>query len=119
MVKAGNATVMITSMQRAIDFYTEVLGMKLTGRYDDDWATVEAGGFTIGLHPQDPNYPEPGHHGSILIGLNVDDIEVAQAKLAAGQTPNIGPVIKGDGGAFVHFNDPDGNSLYLWQMPKS
>jgi len=110
---------MITSMQRAIRFYTGILGMNLINRYDDHWATVEAGGFTIGLHPHDPNYPAPGNHGAILIGLNVDDIDAAAATLASSNATIIGTVVKGDGGAFLHFNDPDGNSLYLWQMPQS
>ena len=39
-------------MDRSVRFYTEVLGLKLTNRFGDSWATVEAGkGLTIGLHP--------------------------------------------------------------------
>ncbi len=116
MVTGGNATVMISNMDAALKFYTEVLGMKVASHYGDDWATVEAGGFTVGLHPASPDHPGPGSHGSILVGLMVDDIDAAHEKLVAGGARNIGPAIKGEGGAFIHFNDLDGNSLYLWKM---
>ena len=31
---------------------------------------------------------------------------------------NVGPVKREAAGSFLHFEDPDGNRLYLWQMPK-
>lgn len=117
MVTGGNATVFIRNMDAAIAFYTEVLGMKLATRFGDAWATVEAGGFTVGLHPQDPKHPSPGTHGAIVLGLNVDDIEAGHTRLFAESGLEVGPVIKGDGGNFVHFHDVDGNALYLWSMP--
>ena len=49
MVTGGNATVFITEMDKALRFYTEVLGMKVASHYGNDWATVEAGGFTASL----------------------------------------------------------------------
>ena len=39
-------------MDNAIRFYTEVLGLKLTNRFGNNWATVQAGKtLVIGLHP--------------------------------------------------------------------
>ena len=116
MVTGGNATVFITEMNRALGFYTEVLGMKVASHYGDDWATVEAGGFTVGLHPKDPKQPDPGTHGAIMLGLNVGDIDAARVKLVNGGALEVGPVVRGSGGAFVHFHDLDGNALYLWSM---
>jgi predicted enzyme related to lactoylglutathione lyase len=118
MVTGGNATVFLTNMNAPIKFYTEVLGLKVTAHYGDAWATVAAGGFVIGLHPAGPKSPAAGTPGSIQIGLMVDDIEVGLAKLKEGGARNIGEIERGDGGSFVHFGDPDGNALYLWQMPK-
>jgi catechol 2,3-dioxygenase-like lactoylglutathione lyase family enzyme len=43
MITGGNATVFVSNMDRAVQFYTEVLGLKLTNRFGDNWATVEAG----------------------------------------------------------------------------
>ena len=119
MVSAGNATVYINSMDAAIAFYSGVLGMKVTSHFGDHWATVEAGGFQIGLHPKLEKEPQPGTHGSITIGLIVTDIEAVRATLLEGGAGNVANVVKGDGGDFVHFDDPDGNALCLWQMPTS
>jgi predicted enzyme related to lactoylglutathione lyase len=118
MVTGGNATVFITNMDASIRFYTEVLGMKVLSHYGNDWATVGAGGFEIGLHPKSEKQPPPGTPGSIMIGLLVDDIEAAKTKLHEGATKHVKEIERGDGGSFLHFHDPDGNELYLWQMPK-
>lgn len=116
MVTGGNATVFITEMDRAIGFYRDVLGFRLMSHFGNDWATVEAGGFTIGLHPKDAKQPAPGTHGAIMVGLNVDDIDVARARAIEGGALEVGSVVRGSGGAFVHFHDLDGNALYLWSM---
>ena len=115
MVTGGNATVYVSSMDRALKFYSEVLGMTVSSHYGDDWATVAAGGFTVGLHPKEAKSPEPGTHGAIQVGLNVADIEAARTTLVEGGALEIGPVVRGSGGSFVHFHDLDGNALYLWQ----
>ncbi len=114
----GNATVFITDMDTAIAFYTTVLGMTVTSHYGDAWATVEAGGFTVGLHAPDINHPAPGTHGAVMVGVNVDGIDAARQRLQQGGAKEIGEIVRGDGGSFVHFHDPDGNALYLWEMPK-
>ncbi len=119
MVTGGNATVFITEMDRALRFYTDVLGMKVASHYGDNWATVESGGFTVGLHPKDPKQPDPGTHGAILLGLTVKDIEAARLRAAEGGALEVGPVVRGSGGAFVHFHDLDGNALYFWSMEQS
>jgi catechol 2,3-dioxygenase len=118
MVTGGNATVFITKMDASIKFYTEVLGMTVTSHYGDAWATVAAGGFEVGLHPGGGKSPAAGTPGSIQIGLMVDDIDAGLVKLKDGGAKAIGEIERGDGGSFVHFGDPDGNTLYLWQMPK-
>lgn len=115
MITSGNATVFISNMDAAIRFYTETLGMNLKEHYGDNWATLEAGGFQIGLHPA--GQQQPGVPGSIVVGLSVDDIQAGETKLAAGGARNIGPIKTEEAGKFLHFEDPDGNRLYLWQVP--
>lgn len=74
MISGGNATVFVSNMDRAVEFYTGVLGLKLTNRFGDHWATVEAGkGLTIGLHPASPKYPAPGTKGAMVLGLEIDE----------------------------------------------
>ena len=118
MVSGGNATVFVSNMDRAVTFYTEVLGLKLTNRFGDHWATVEAGkGLTIGLHPASPQYPAPGTKGGIMLGLEIDEpIDGAIARLTARGVRMTGPVVRSEQGSFVHFEDPDGTDIYLWEV---
>ena len=74
MISGGNATIFVSNMDAAVQFYTQVLGLKLTNRFGDHWGTVEAGrGLTIGLHPASPKYPAPGTKGAMMLGLEIDE----------------------------------------------
>jgi len=119
MISGGNATVFVSNMDHAVRFYTEVLGLKLTERYGDAWATIEAGkGLTIGLHPASPKYAAPGTKGGIMLGLLTDEpIETVVARLGERGVRVTDSIVRGDGGKFVHFEDPDGNEMYLWETP--
>lgn len=118
MIAGGNATVFISNMDKAVDFYTNVLGLKLGVRYEDFWATIDAGkGLTIGLHPASPKYPAPGTKGGMVIGFEIDEpIDAVVARLTARGVKFTGPVINDGAGRFAHFEDLDGNDMYLWEM---
>jgi predicted enzyme related to lactoylglutathione lyase len=118
MVSSGNATVFVANMDASIRFYTEVLGLKLTNRFGDDWATVKAGeGLTIGLHPISPKYPAPGTKGSVVIGLEIDiSIENAVARLLKSGVHIKGTVTRSEAGNFATLEDLDGNEIYLWEV---
>jgi len=119
MISGGNITVIVSNMDASVRFYTEVLGMKLSNRFGDHWATVDAGhGLIIGLHPASPRYPVPGTRGGMLIGLEIDEpIQQVVDRLSGQGVRFLGSIIK-DGGAgnFADFEDPDGNWLYLWEV---
>src|SRR5689334_3814354 len=117
MITGGNATVMVSNMDEAVRFYTEVLGMKLTNRFSDHWATVQAApGLTIGLHPASAKHPAPGTKGGILLGLEIDEPITRVIERLSKQGVKFGPVIRDAPGAFVDLEDPDGNSIYLWEV---
>jgi predicted enzyme related to lactoylglutathione lyase len=120
MISGGNATVFVANMDRAVQFYTEVLGLKLTNRFGDHWATVDAGtGLTIGLHPASPKYPAPGTKGATMLGLEIDEpIDAVVARLSERGVQMRGGIIHGEAGNFVHLEDPDGNEMYLWEIPR-
>jgi predicted enzyme related to lactoylglutathione lyase len=102
MITGGNATVLISNMDRAVDFYTSVLGLKLGVRYEDFWATIDAG---------------KGTKGGMMLGFEVDEpIDAVVARLTAKGVKFTGPVVNDSGGKFAHFQDPDGNEMYLWEM---
>lgn len=119
MISGGNATIFVSNMDAAIDFYTSKLGLKLTNRFGDAWATIEAGkGLTIGLHPASPKYPAPGTKGAIVLGLEIDEpIEAVLARLSQQGVSIKGSITEGDAGKFASLEDPDGNQMYLWQTP--
>ena len=120
MVSGGNATIFISNMDRAVHFYTDVLGMKLTNRFGDHWATVDAGkGLTIGLHPASAKYPAPGTKGAMMLGLEIDEpIETVVSRLSEKGVRFTGSIIQEMTGKFVHLEDPDGNEIYFWEVPR-
>ena len=118
MISGGNATVLVSDMDAAVNFYTNVLAMKLTNRFGNHWATVEAGkGLVIGLHPASPKYPSPGTKGGIMIGLEIDEpIEAVVDRLQRKGVRFTGSILKDEPGSWASFEDPDGNSFYLWEV---
>ena len=118
MITGGNATVFVSNMDRAVQFYTQVLGLKLTNRFGDYWATVDAGkGLTIGLHPASPKYPAPGTKGGIMLGMEVQGaIEKVVDNLSKKGVQFKGSITRDQAGNFVHLEDPDGNDIYLWEV---
>src|SRR3954471_2835522 len=117
MFNSGNITIYVSDMDRAVSFYTEALGLKLAYRFGDHWASVELGkGLTIGLHPASEGNPA-GRKGSMAIGLELTgSIEDAMKKLETKGVKFHGIVNEGKAGKFAHFEDPDGNSLYLAEL---
>jgi catechol 2,3-dioxygenase-like lactoylglutathione lyase family enzyme len=118
MISGGNATVFVSNMDNAVRFYTEVLGLKLTNRFGDHWATVVAGrGLTIGLHPASPKYPAPGTKGAVMPGLEIDEpIAGMVARLSEKGVRIKGSIVKDEPGNFITLEDPDGNEMYLWEV---
>ncbi len=113
MFTEANVTVMVTDLDRAVQFYTEVLGLALKQRMGDGWAEIEAPGLTIGLHPANAHGPQPGQTGSLSIGLGVAALEPAMVALQA-KGVVFAPRISEDGPVrLAFFSDPDRNPLYL------
>ena len=45
-------TIFVSNMDRAVQFYTGILGMKSMYRFGDEWTTLKTDdGLTVGLHP--------------------------------------------------------------------
>jgi catechol 2,3-dioxygenase-like lactoylglutathione lyase family enzyme len=118
VIQGGNATIYVSDMQRSVEFYTGVLGLRLVYRAGDHWAQLDAGGLVIALHPASDRSPTPGTLGGITVGLSVDvPIVEAIATLAAHGVEVNGPVPGGGGVVLALFADPDGNPLYLAEEP--
>lgn len=116
MFSSGNVTVPVSNMDRAVRFYSEVLGLKLAYRFGDHWASLELGkGLTIGLHPASSETIRG--KGGMAIGLELSGaIEDAVHLLESRGVRFQGVVNEGKSGKFAHFEDPDGNTLYLAEL---
>jgi predicted enzyme related to lactoylglutathione lyase len=120
MITGGNATVFVSNMDNAVRFYTEILGLRLTNRFGDRWATVDAGkGLTIGLHPASPKFPAPGTRGAMMLALEIGiSIEQATARLSE-RGVKVGGIIRDSAGNFADCEDPDGNPICLWEVSQA
>ncbi|MDQ0188898.1 VOC family protein [Alicyclobacillus cycloheptanicus] len=113
MFKSANVTVMTADMKRAIQFYVETLGLKLLDEFEGHFAQVQAPGLTIGLlHIEGEQGPTPAPSGSMSIGFEVESLSAAMETLKSRGVEFHDPV-DGEAAQVVHFNDPDGNTLYL------
>jgi catechol 2,3-dioxygenase-like lactoylglutathione lyase family enzyme len=117
MYTSANVTLMVSDLNRAVSFYTDLLGLRLKVRYGDDWAEVEAPGVTIGLHPTGEQGPSAIQAVGVSIGLGVNGIEQAVANLEA-KGIHFGPPGIVDTGVerLANFSDPDQTPLYLYEM---
>ena len=112
----GHAIVYVSNMNAGVRFYSEKLGLPLTNRYGDHFATVEAGGLVLAIHPKTPRTPDPGKKGSVALGLQVDEpIERVVSRLTERGVRMTGESAPPDAGARVELEDEDGNTIYLWE----
>jgi catechol 2,3-dioxygenase-like lactoylglutathione lyase family enzyme len=104
-------TLIVSDMERSIDFYTTALGLPLKTRYGNEFAVVEAPGVTIALHPTQNGGRAKA--GSLSIGLGVDSVETTMKQLAERGIAFAGGIVADPPMRFAFFTDPDGIELYL------
>jgi catechol 2,3-dioxygenase-like lactoylglutathione lyase family enzyme len=113
LVSGGHAIVYVSDMDRAIDFYSRTLGLTLTNRFENHFATVEVGSLVLAIHPRTARTPIPGTKGSVTLGLVVDEpIDTVLARLAQRGVRIAG---RSETAQFVDIEDPDGNVITLWE----
>lgn len=119
MIDGGNASVYVSNMDRAIEFYRDGLGLSLRTRVDDSWAEIDAGsGLTIGLHPaRVPDTVAAGTVGAINIELRVTVPleEVITAMKSRGVQFN-GEILEYENVRLASVSDPDQNVILLAQV---
>jgi catechol 2,3-dioxygenase-like lactoylglutathione lyase family enzyme len=97
-------------LERAVAFYTDVVGLPLVRRSGDEWAELDAGTIRIALHGTD--LADPPASGTVV--LRVPDLDAARWTLTergAVFDEHVGEV---EGYArFAMFRDPDGNPVQI------
>jgi predicted enzyme related to lactoylglutathione lyase len=104
----------VKDMERAARFYRDVLGIGLEG--DDDWMEATLGGTRFALHHWHEGAPEPGP-GSVHVDFRVDDVDAAAERLRA-QGIGVREQMRETYGIAYALDDPDGNEVYLFGMPR-
>jgi catechol 2,3-dioxygenase-like lactoylglutathione lyase family enzyme len=114
-----NASIAVSDMERARDFYEEKLGLS-AARTGADGSRIYASGGDASLHV----YPSPAHAGkstATLATWYVDDVERVVDELSAKgvtfehykgvTTDERGISPRAGGGKVAWFKDPDGNTF--------
>ena len=119
-------SITVKNMKKSKAFYADTLGMKVVKDYreDDDnwWVTLEfpGGGASITLGKAAKyGADEPLKPGMVALYMETSDIEAARKELSdkgvkVGEIQDdlFGP---GSGAQFVSIEDPDGNSINVFQ----
>jgi uncharacterized protein (TIGR00369 family) len=116
MISGGCVTLTVSDFERAVEFYSGTLGLKLNMRFGDQWAVLDGGGgLLIALLPEsEDNGPGPA------IGLGVSGpIEEQVETLRERGVVFDGSLIEDHHVKIANFVDPDGNRLYLTTEPPS
>ncbi len=96
-------------IDRAVAFYTDVLGFTLARRSGHEWAELDAGPLRFALHGTEDDLPPSG-----TVVLRVDDLDEARATLE--RRGAVFDAFVGDVEGFARFatfRDPDGNPVQL------
>jgi catechol 2,3-dioxygenase len=125
--RIGHVHLKVADLERALGFYSGVLGFELTQRYGDQAAFLSAGGYHhhIGLNTWESRGgtpPPPGHtglfHTAILYPTRADLADALRRLTAAGVALD-GASDHGVSEA-LYLRDPDGNGVELyWDRPEA
>ena len=124
-VDIGHVHLKVADLERAVDFYCDVLGFELQTRYGSDAAFVSAGGYHhhIGLntwHSKGGPPPPPGSTGLFHFAIRYPTrraLAEAVHRIAGAGVPLGGASDHGVSEA-VYLDDPDGNGIELyWDRP--
>lgn len=115
MITSGLVTIYVTDMERAVDFYTETLGLELDYRGGPSWAVVRApDGFGVGLHRTMSDGDGDVANGWTTLGFRVrGDLDEVVAELQARGVVFVNERTEDTAVPLAYFEDPDGNLVYL------
>ena len=113
----------VDDLDRALDFYTEVLGLRL-GHRSGDYAQMDTGTTRLGFYTRDAmsrtlgmSIKLPGNEAPAFeIGFKVADVDDAYKELVAnGASPVTSPITRPWGQRTAYVRDPDGHLIELAQ----
>ena len=123
----GHVHLKVADINRAVDFYTKLLGFDVVTRIGDHAAFLSAGGYHhhIGLNTWESagGLPAPtGHTGLYHFAILLPDrraLATVLKRLVDGGYPLTGAADHGVSEA-IYLNDPDGNGIELYRdLPRA
>jgi glyoxylase I family protein len=113
----------VTDMDRAVDFYTRVLGFRVLADARAlgmqrviltlDEMGLELLGARVGM---ECSVPEPTTFGKPKLAFTVDDIDAVRAAAAANDVPLVGEIIDTPVSRVCWIRDPDGMGIQLHEF---
>lgn len=114
----------VEDLERAVRFYTEVLGLRL-GHRAGEYAQLTTGATRLGLYSRAamaktlglPLEAPAWHAPAFELGFKVDDVDASFTELVKrGATPVTPPVTRPWGQRTAYVRDPDGTLIELAQQ---
>lgn len=124
--RIGHVHLKVSDLDKALSFYKDLLGFKITQRYGNSAVFISAGDYHhhIGLNtwhsrnaPPAPKYATGLYHTAIVYPTR-KDLAIALQRLIEAEYPLTGASDHGVSEA-IYLDDPDGNGVELyWDKPK-
>jgi predicted enzyme related to lactoylglutathione lyase len=115
--KVVYVALLVTDQDKALDFYTNVVGLEKRGDYPH---TASPRFLTVGVEGQDfelalwPGTPAKGEAGSAVYTIEVESIQTAFETLKSRGVKFVPPeILEFPWGYIAVFEDPDGNVLQV------
>jgi predicted enzyme related to lactoylglutathione lyase len=104
-------------MNRAVNFYRDVLGLKVKDQ-QPQWSEIDADGLSIGLNARETAAKSTS--GGAVISFRPDgELEAEVDRLRTAGVQFTGEISDHDWGRIVPFKDSEGNDLQLYSPPAS
>ncbi len=120
--RIGHVNLKVGDLDRAITFYTEVLGLSLTARFGREAAFLAAGSYHhhLGLNTWDSaggDPPPAGHTGLHHVAFLYPDRKSLARVVLRAMAHHVAITGQSDHGATesVYFRDPDGNGVEVYR----
>ncbi len=123
MKKLNYVFVLVSEMQRSVEFYRDVLGLPLKFE-SPGWSEFANDGSTIALRPGGPAEPPRPVRGRLPagvchLGFEVEDLDAFHQKMESNGVRCAEPPRKQDfGGRLAVYADPDGLPISVAETPK-
>jgi predicted enzyme related to lactoylglutathione lyase len=115
----GVATVWVPvdDMARAVDFYSDTLGLSVKMR-TDEWTEIDANGLTIGLNAREGT-ARATDGGAVITFQPEGSLDDEVSRLQGVDVEFTGGISEHPWGRIAPFKDPEGNDLQLFEPPSS